>query len=199
MTVRCLALLAGVTALALCGPAAAQVPMMGNLPSFDTAPPAPPPGAAPPLGAPMAAPPGAGPQGQEPPCYRDFMPLRSEAEKRGKAIQAAADRKAPRPQVCQLFKNFAASEAKVVKFVTDNQSQCQIPAQVVTQMTANHDRTLKTRDNICAAGAAGPGPAGPPPGPRLSDELGVRGIAGPTPGSTGRGTFDTLTGNALAR
>ena len=55
------------------------------------------------------------------------MPLRTEAEKRGKAIQAAAERKAPRPQVCQLFKSFAASEAKVVKFVTENQSQCQIP------------------------------------------------------------------------
>jgi hypothetical protein len=125
--------------------------------------------------------------------------LRQEAEKRGKLIQAAADRKAPRPQVCQLFKNFAASEAKVVKFVTENQSECKIPEQVVTQMTANHDRTLKTRDNICAAGPAGAGPAAPPPGPRLSDELGVRGIAGPTPGAPRSGTFDTLTGNALAR
>ena len=151
----------------------------------------------------MAPPPGAGPSrgaGQEPPCIREFMPLKEEAQKRGGMIQAAANRKAPRPEVCQLFKNFEASEAKVVKFVTTNQAQCQIPQEAISQMKANHDRTIKTRTQICSSGPMGAAPGAPPPGPKLSDELGMRGIAGPGTGSSSvTGTFNTLTGNALAR
>jgi hypothetical protein len=201
MTLRWLAAIAGLFAVTLAGPVAAQVPMMGNLPTFDSAPPAPPPGAAPP---PMAAPPpgaqGRPGPGQEPPtCIRDFVPLRDEAQKRGNLIQAAATRKAPRQEVCQLFKNFEASEAKVVKFVTANQAQCQIPQEAVTTLKTNHDRTIKTRTQICADGPMGAAPGAPPPGPKLSDELGVRGVAGPNTGSAGSGTFNTLTGNALSR
>jgi len=205
MTLRRFAVLAGMFVCAFAGSAAAQVPMMGNLPSFDTAPPAGPPGAMP--GGPMVAPPPGGPaqggtggsQGQEG-CMKEFVPLREAAEKRAGALKGAMDRKAQRPEFCKLFKDFAAAEGKVVKFMTDNQSACRIPPDAVTQVKANHDRTVKTRDNICNAAAAGPaGPAGPPPGPRLSDELGVRGIAGPNTTTPGRGTFDTLTGSPLAR
>jgi hypothetical protein len=129
---------------------------------------------------------------------REFGPLREAAEKRGMLIRAATDRKppAPREEVCHLFKNFAASEAKVVKFIVDNQTQCHIPADAVSQTKANHDRTVKTRDQICAAG---PAAGAPPPGPKLSDELGFRSYIGPDSTSTGHGTFDTLTGNPLAR
>ncbi len=131
---------------------------------------------------------------------RDFLPLKEEAQKRGGLIQAAANRKAARQEVCQLFKNFEASEAKVVKYVTTNQAQCHIPPEAVSQMKANHDRTVKTRTQVCASGPMGAAPGTPPPGPKLSDELGVRGVAGPgTGGSAGSGTFNTLTGNALAR
>lgn len=210
MTLRCVAL-AAVLAFAGAGTALAQVPMMGgNLPTFDNAPPAPPPGAAgpggmmpgPPPGAPQGAPQGGfAPQGggQEPPCFKEFVPLREAAEKRAGLIKTAAERKAPRPEICQLFKNFAVAEAKVVKFVTENQSACHIPPQAVGQMKSNHDRTLKTRDQVCAAGPMGAAPGAPPPGPRLSDELGVRGVAGPTNVTPGRGTFDTLQGSALSR
>jgi len=212
MALRRVAVLVGLLACVIAGRAAAQVPMTGNLPTFDTAPPAPPPGAMPPGGpmgpVPGGPPPGmagpppgmAGPPGaaQEPPCMKEFAPLRDAAEKRGHMIKNAG-RKASRPEVCQLFKNFAVAEAKVVKFIVDKQSVCNIPQQAVTQMKANHERTVKTRDQICAGGPVGAGPAAPPPAPRLSDELGVRGVAGPETSSPGRGTFDTLTGNPLAR
>ena len=48
-------------------------------------------------------------------------------------------------------------------------------------MKANHDRTVKTRTQVCASGPMGAAPGTPPPGPKLSDELGVRGVAGPAP------------------
>jgi hypothetical protein len=198
MTLRCLAALAGL--LAFAGSAAAQVPMMGELPTFETAPPAPPIGSTP-MGSSFGPPPGARPAPpQEAPCIRDFVPLRDEAQKRGNLIGAAAQRKAPREEVCKLFKNFEASEAKVVKFVTTNQAQCQIPKEAVTQLKANHERTLKTRATVCGPGGTGTAaPGAPPPGPKLSDELGTRGVAGPGTGSGGSGIFNTLSGNALSR
>jgi hypothetical protein len=206
MTSRRVAALAGLIVLGLTGPTLAQVPMMGNLPSFDNAPPAPPPGAGAPVAAPMAPPAGmagpppgtrmAPPNPADDPCYRDFMPLRQEAEKRGGLIKAANERKAPRAEFCKLFKNFAVAQHKMVNFITENQATCRIPDEAVKNIKAGYDHTLKIRDQACASGPAA-GPAGPPPGPRLSDELGVGRIGGSS--TPGRGTFDTLTGNALSR
>jgi hypothetical protein len=204
------AVLAGLFVCGMAATASAQVPMGGgNLPTFDTAPPAPPPGAGM-GGAGMAPPPGAPPQGggfgappgQEPPCFKEFTPLRDAAEKKGLLIKAAVERKAQRQEVCKLFKVYAAAEGKVMKFITDNREACQVPPQAVSTMQANHDRTVKTRDQICAAGPGAPGVAGapvPPPQPRLSDELGVRSVISPEMTKPGKGTFDTLTGNPLAR
>jgi hypothetical protein len=212
MDLRCVAAFTGVILLAVTGVAAAQG-TFGPLPTFETAPPAPPPGAGfPPPGArpaPQAPPPAAGPPpgagamgpppgAQQDPCFRDFMPLREEAQKRGKLIQAAQGRGPTREEMCQLFKNFTAAEAKVVKFVTEHQSACGIPNEVVTKMKADQGQHAKVRDKICSGGAAA-GKAPAPAVPKLSDELGVRGIADPTTSSSGRGTFDTLTGNPFQR
>lgn len=137
-------------------------------------------------------------QQQMPPCFQEFTPLRGEAEKRAGAIQAAVKRKANREEVCQLFKRFSEQEAKVVKFVTANQQQCGVPAQAVAQMKGNHERTLKTTSQICAAGPT----AGPPrpTGPGLSEALGTARAPLSTDTSAPRsGTMDSLTGNVLAR
>src|SRR5262245_12759181 len=177
MTLRRFAVLTGMACI-IAGSAAAQVPMMGNLPTFDNAPAAAPPGQMP-AGPAMAPPPGAqqqaAPPGQDG-CMQEFGPLREAAEKRAGLLKTAMNRKAQREEFCKLFKDFAAAEGKVVKFMTDKQSTCRIPAEAVTQIKANHERTVKTRDGVCNP-AAGGGPAGPPPGPRLSDELGVPRIA----------------------
>jgi hypothetical protein len=53
---------------------------------------------------------------------------------------------------------------------------------------------VKIRTQVCNAAAA-PRPAAP----SLSDALGGPVIATPENTKTGRGTFDTLTGNALAK
>jgi hypothetical protein len=167
----------------------------GQFPPAGTTAPAP---AAAPMG---AAPMGAPPQGQ-PPCFNDFIPLRQDAEKRAGAIQAAAKRKAPREEICKLFKNFAEAEVKVVKFVSTNQQWCGIPPQAVEQMKQNHTKTVATRDKICS-GEGGPSMAGAPPkpsGPGLSEALGTSRLLAPQT-STGRsgGAFDTLTGNVMQR
>jgi hypothetical protein len=134
-------------------------------------------------------------QQQQPPCFNEFMPLRNDAEKHGKAIQAASQRKAPREEVCTLFKRFAAAEAKYVKYAESNANWCGIPPEAVKQMKANHTQTLKIRRQVCAVAAAPPRPRGP----TLGDALGTATVPSASTTRTGRGTFDTLTGNPLNR
>lgn len=136
-------------------------------------------------------------QQQLPPCFKDFEPLKAEAEKRGKLIQAATSKKekASREEVCALFKNYSAAEARLVKFIKENAQWCGIPPEAATQMKANHDRTLRTQNQICSV-AGGPAK---PTGPGLSEALGTARGGAFDPLAPNNGTLDTLTGNVLTR
>src|SRR5437763_4109231 len=127
--------------------------------------------------------PGQAPQGQQqaPPCFKDFAPLRAEAEKRGLLVKAAMEKKVSREEACSLLKRYSEAEGRVVKFIKDNASSCGIPDQAATQMKSNHDRTLKTVHQVCSVAA---GPARPT-GPGLSEAL----------GTTRSGTLDPLAPN----
>ncbi len=139
-----------------------------------------------------AAPP---PQQQMPPCFTEFAPLRGEAEKRANTLKAAMAKKAGREEACNLIKRFSEAEAKVVKFITTNAQSCGIPAQAVTQMRSNHERTVKMQTQVCSASA---GPA-KPSGPGLSEALGTARGGTLDPLAPQSGGLDTLTGNVLAR
>jgi hypothetical protein len=132
------------------------------------------------------------PPSQQQAICKSFVPLRDETQKSAEAIKAAGDRKAPREEVCGLFKAFAAKEAKLVKFLVDHKSTCGVPPKAIAAARSNHAKTLEIRKNVCSAGPA-------PGGPSLSDALGGPIIADDTSAKPGRGTFDTLTGNVLSR
>lgn len=124
-----------------------------------------------------------------------FPAIRAEVEKGANSIKAAGDRKATRDEVCPLFKRFAAKEAKMLKFLESNRTICGIPAKAIKQVKVNHSNTIRIRNQVCAAR-----PPAPPPGPTLSDAIGGPIIADDTSANKpGRSTFDTLTGNVLAR
>jgi len=139
---------------------------------------------------------GAAPAGPRRDCNAEFLPLRQDAEKRAGMIKAAAAKKS-QPELCNAFKNFAAAEAKMVKYVTDNDSACGIPPDASKNMKANHSKTVEMRNKICSANA---GPAAPR-APSLSDALGTSRLPDTSSPQTqkGGGTFNTLTGNAIAR
>jgi hypothetical protein len=145
--------------------------------------------------------PGAAPppqQQQAPPCFKDFIPLRQEAEKRALALKAGMEKKVTRDEACTLFKQFSAAEAKVVKFVVENSQWCGIPAEAGTAMKANHSRTLKTQKQVCEGGGLAGAPK--PSGPGLSEALGTtRSGATFDPSAPQSGTMNTLTGNPLSR
>ncbi|HXX07062.1 MAG TPA: hypothetical protein VEJ43_03200 [Pseudolabrys sp.] len=135
---------------------------------------------------------GAPPQ-QDSPCVKEFFRLRDDAEKKAAAIKAAGERKAQHKEVCQLFTAFVASQTKLLKYTNDNNVWCGIPAQVAEGLKQGLAKTSQIRDNVCRAAAAPQ-----QQGPSLSDAL-----SNPVPDSnnikTGRGTFDTLTGNPLGK
>jgi hypothetical protein len=139
------------------------------------------------VGAPMG--------GQAPPCFNDFMPLRQDAEKKALAVRAAHERKATAQEACKLIGVFSDAEGKVVQFMEKNGAWCGIPDQVVKQAKANHEHTAELRKQICMAAANPPRAAGP----TLSEALAPGTLTVPETVKPGRGTFDTLTGNALAR
>ncbi len=141
----------------------------------------------------------AAPQGQTPPCFNEFLPLRQEAEKRAEPLRTAGQpgkAKLTQPEACKAFKEFAAAEGKMMKFVEEKNVWCGIPLEAVKQMKANHLRTVKMRDQVC--NAARPAAAAPA-APSLSDALGTARIPDARNTNTGRGTLDTLTGNPIAR
>jgi hypothetical protein len=135
---------------------------------------------------------------QQPPCFKDFQPLKAEAEKRGLALKAAMQHKVSREEACTMMKGYSTAEAKIVKFLETNAQTCGIPPEAATQMKANHDRTLRSLHQICTLSAAG---APRPTGPGLSEALGTTRAPGMVidPLAPQSGTLDTLTGNVLTK
>lgn len=158
-------------------------------------------GAAPIAGGGFGAPPPqqqAGPPGGDE-CMKKFLPLKQEAEKRGAAIRAAGARKAPPDEACKLIGAFSQSEIKMIRYVETNSQKCGIPADVAQQMKDGHKNTESMQKKVCevAQQMQQRGPAGP----SLSDVLGSSAALpeATTAKRSGGSTFDTLSGNVLAR
>jgi hypothetical protein len=131
------------------------------------------------------------PSGGPPAQCNNFMKLRDEAQSKAHIVQATSkthDRKA----MCAAVTRFVTAEAAVVKFLDDNRVGCGVPAQAVTEAKTNHEKTIKFREALCAE-------APQPKVPTLSDAIGTPTLDTAKNTKTGKGTFDTLTGNPLAR
>jgi hypothetical protein len=149
---------------------------------------------------------GAGPQPQSPSggppsdaCMKGFMPLREDAEKRGKLIKAASERHAPPDEACKLIAGFGAAEIKMIKYIEANSAKCGIPAQIGDQLKTGHKNTEKMQAQVCNVAhqaAAQRAPAAP----SLSDVLGTSAaLPEAQPSKKGGSTFDTMNGNVLTR
>jgi hypothetical protein len=144
-----------------------------------------------------AAPPPPGATGPSEACMKGFVPLREEAEKRGKLIKAASERHAQPDEACKLIEHYSAAELKMMEYVKVNSTKCGIPPQISEQMKKGHVGTEAMMKKVCGmAQAQQRGPAGP----SLSEVLGSS-AALPEATATKKGgsTFDTLNGNVLAR
>src|SRR5258708_36040539 len=118
------------------------------------------------------------------------MPLREEAETRGKLIKAASYRHAPPDEACKLIGSFGQAEIKMIKYIESHAAKCGIPAQVGDQMKSGHKNTETMQKKVCA-GAQEPQTRGPA-GPSLSEVLGsAAALAEATAEMTGGSTLAT--------
>jgi hypothetical protein len=163
-------------------PSAGAAPMMGGAGGFG-----------PPPGAPRS------PQGGPPEaCMKAFLPLREDAEKKGKLIKVASERHAPPDEACKVIGNYAAAEVKMISYVEKNSEKCGIPPQIADQLKAGHKGTEALLKKVCTV-AEQMKTAGPA-GPTLSDVLGTSSaVPEATVAKKGGSTFDTLNGNVLSR
>jgi hypothetical protein len=116
----------------------------------------------------FAPPPSGGPSEA---CMKGFMPLREEAEKRGKLIKSASDRHAPPDEACRLIGAYSQAEIKMIKFVESHAAQCGIPPQVADQLKNGHKSTDALEKKVCGVAQQQAQQRGPA-GPSLSDVLG---------------------------
>jgi hypothetical protein len=123
----------------------------------------------------------------------DFAKLAAEAQKRSALVSAAMKAKADRKELCTLMTSFVAAETNVVKFLEDNKTWCGVPNEAIATSKANHEKSMKFRTAACSE--EGPRPKAP----SLSDAIKAPSVDTAKNTKTGRGTFDTLTGNPLAR
>jgi hypothetical protein len=159
-------------------------------------------GAAPLAGGPGAfappAPPTQGGGGPSAACMSGFVPLREDAEKKGKLIKAAGERHAPPDEACKLIGNYNQAEVRMIKYVEANTTKCGIPGQVADQLKTGHKNTEALLTKVC--GVAEQMKNRPAAGPTLSEVLGSS-TSPPeaTHSKKGGSTFDTLNGNVLQR
>jgi hypothetical protein len=130
--------------------------------------------------------------GQMPSVCNNFTRLKDDAEKNALVMQKIGQTHGDRKVMCGAVTRFAAAETLVVKFLEDNKTACGIPDQAIAVSKTNHERSLKFRDTVCAEA-----PQAKPPS--LSDALGTPTLDTAKNTRTGKGTFDTLTGNPLAK
>ncbi len=132
-------------------------------------------------------------------CVSGFVPLRKEAEKRGKMIKAAGERHAPPDEACKLITNFSQAEIKMIKYVESHAAKCGIPPQISDQLKLGHKNTENMKTKVCAV--AQQMQQRGPTGPSLSEVLGSSAaIPEATPVKhSGGSVFDTLAGNVLER
>jgi hypothetical protein len=155
-------------------------------------------GAAPVTGTAFERPSGPPPGGAQDQCMKGFVPLREEAEKRGKMIKAAGERHAGPDEACKLIGNFGQAELKMIKYVQTNSERCGIPPQIAEQLKNGHKNTENLQKKVCSVAQQQQqrGPAGP----SLSEVLGSSAsVPEVNVAKKGGSTFDTLNGNVLAR
>ena len=148
-------------------------------------------------GAFSAAPPTQAGPGED--CMKAFMPLREDAEKRGKLIKAASDRHAPPDEACKLIGNFSQAELKMIKYVESHAAKCGIPPQIGDQMKKGHQNTESMQKKVCNVAQQMANQPRGPAGPSLSEVVGSGSAPEANAGKKGGSTFDTLNGNVLTR
>lgn len=143
-----LLMVVALAALALVVPAKAQ---LGGTPAMPGSPGMIAPGGVSPFGTPQ-------PQQGPPPACQKLITYRDETTKHGRALRAAAQKKALPEEVCNLFKAFLSAEGKMLEGLEENSATCGVPAEVITQVKTSHAKYSQMGKQVCEVAMPGPRP-----------------------------------------
>lgn len=82
-------------------------------------------------------------------CTDGYTPLREDAERKGKLVTAARERRAPPGEACRLISDYRAAEAKLVKYVEANAAKCTVAAQIAQQLNVASRKTTELQTKVC--------------------------------------------------
>jgi hypothetical protein len=125
----------------------------------------------------------------------DFAKISQDIQAKAMAVKKATQEKVDRKEVCALVVKFVDAQGTAVKFLETNKTWCGVPDQAITGAKAEHEQAIKFRTVVCSNDQ----PQARPKVPTLSDAIGTPTLDTSKNTKTGRGTFDTLTGNPLAK
>ncbi len=83
-------------------------------------------------------------------CIKGLLPLREDAEKKGKMIKAASQRHAPPEEACKIIGTYSVAEVKMMKYFETNAAECGIPGSVIEQFKAGHKNIEALERKVCA-------------------------------------------------
>ena len=81
-------------------------------------------------------------------CVAEFIPLREEAERRGRLIKAAGDRHARLDEACRLFASFSAAEIRMIEYVEPHAASCGFPAEIAEKLKASHGHRRRAEEGL---------------------------------------------------
>ena len=82
--------------------------------------------------------------------------MKAEIQKHSLALQAAARKKAPPDELCNLFNEFLAAESKLVKGLEEQRTACGLPRPLVEQAKAVHGKVAQIGKRVCEVAEQGP-------------------------------------------
>ncbi|HZO46320.1 MAG TPA: hypothetical protein VFB68_10535 [Xanthobacteraceae bacterium] len=110
-----------------------------------------------------------GPPAGPPPKCQALLSIRDDLQKHGKAIEAANSKKADVKVACRLFRNYIATEAKMLRMLETDGAACGAGAQIIQQVRDSHAKAQQIGQQVCDAAARGLAPFRP----TLQDALGT--------------------------
>jgi hypothetical protein len=135
---------------------------------------------------------------QIPSCLKDFLPLREEMDKRFESVKNMMAKRPSASEACSVLTRFTQAEVVLLKFVEKNSPTCPFPPGLLDNIKASNAKSEGYKKQACTAAAQQQQRPARAAEPTLSDAFGAPPLNKETT-RTGRGTFDSLSGNPLAR
>lgn len=94
-------------------------------------------------------------------CQKEYRSLWADASKRGQLIRAAAERRAPLNEACELMNSYGQAEIKLIEYAESHAARCGFSAEFRDQLSNSHKNSAAVQKRTCGALMQKGEPTGP--------------------------------------